>query len=146
MLTIAASTFRGSHASAGGAIDGYGIVHVSNSTFYANRATGATAGGGAPRLAQTAFITNSTIYSNSAPANGGGIHTSSTIGTCSVVNTIVAASPTAIGETPEPGTNAWQFYLPTITHNATVQDAGAQQVPPVLPEGGQAIHLPCIVR
>ncbi|MCB0069780.1 MAG: hypothetical protein KDD77_21600, partial [Caldilineaceae bacterium] len=95
VLIVEGSTFSGNRAFEGGAIRSRDYLYLSNSTFYNNEATNAAGGGGALRLMDTAYITNTTIYSNSAPGNGGGVRISSSTGTYSFANVIVAGNSNA---------------------------------------------------
>ena len=106
IVTVAASTFSGNHATStsngdgGGVIDNGGTLTMTNSTLSSNSAT--TDGGGILNFG-TATVTNCTIAGNSATNRGGGIFNFT--GTVTVANTIVAGN-TATGSAPDIGGGA----------------------------------------
>lgn len=91
-LHVTASAFSGntgpSDESYGGGIDNAGMAALVNSTFAGNSAY---YGGGIGNWG-TLAVTNCTFYNNSA-TEGGGIRISTSSGTATVKNTIVASSP-----------------------------------------------------
>ena len=80
-----------------GATNGGGIYHggdtltISDSTFSSNDAFGSAAGGGGALLATggAVIIRNSTFAGNNTNANGGALHSNSTVGGVFVGNTII---------------------------------------------------------
>ena len=90
-LTLAGSTFSGNSAMSGGAINNQpdSPLTVTNSTFAGNSAV--SFGGGINNFGSL-MVTNSTFSGNAAPIGGGGVYNDSG-GTVTLLNTIVANSP-----------------------------------------------------
>jgi CSLREA domain-containing protein len=108
-LKVSNSTFSLNDATAadGGGIYGFGSLTVTNSTFYLNSAVGK--GGGIAHTSDVVpiTVTNSTFSNNSA-FQGGGIFNSTSGGTATLSNTIVANNPTGencIGPVTDGGYN-----------------------------------------
>ncbi len=91
-LQVAATTLDHNSSRGGGGIVNKGSARITNTTFFANTATGANSlPGGAVRNSGMATLLHCTIAGNSASAGGGGIYNDNTL---SLTNTIIADNGT----------------------------------------------------